>query len=137
MDKNFKMLPLKLSYDSGLDDILWDFYIPVLSMAKSYDRIAGFFSSTSLALCARGMEDFISNGGTMRLVTCPQLSKQDVEILEASAADVGKIITDNFIKDYSQIESQFQKDHVHCSNNTSFHRASAEISAPRPVRDKA
>lgn len=68
MDKNFRNIPLKLSYDSGLDDILWDFYIPVLSMAKTYDRIAGFFSSSSLALSARGLEEFISNGGKMRLV---------------------------------------------------------------------
>lgn len=112
MDKNFRNIPLKLSYDSGLDDILWDFYIPVLSMAKTYDRIAGFFSSSSLALSARGLEEFLSNGGKMRLVTCPQLSKQDVEMLERASKNLGQIITDNFIKDYSEIETQFQKDHV-------------------------
>lgn len=112
MDKNFRNLPLKLSYDSGLDDILWDFYIPILSMAKTYDRIAGFFSSSTLALSARGLEDFITNGGKMRLVTCPQLSKQDVDIIEKSTQNIDELINDNFIKDYSQIESQFQKDHV-------------------------
>lgn len=112
MEKSFKNIPLKLSYDSGIDDVLWDFYIPVLSMAKTYDRIAGFFSSSALALSARGLEDFISNGGKMRLVTCPQLSAQDVEMLEKSANNYDEIITNNFIKDYSQIETQFQKDHV-------------------------
>lgn len=112
MEKNFRNIPLKLSYDSGLDDILWDFYIPVLSMAKSYDRIAGFFSSSSLALSARGLEDFISNDGKMRLVTCPQLSKNDVDMLEKTTMDIDQLLTDNFVKDYSEIESQFQKDHV-------------------------
>lgn len=112
MEKNFRNIPLKLSYDSGLDDILWDFYIPVLSMSKTYDRIAGFFSSSSLALSARGLEDFISNGGKMRLVTCPQLSKNDVDMLEKTTKNIDQLLTDNFIKDYSEIESQFQRDHV-------------------------
>lgn len=112
MEKNFRNIPLKLSYDSGLDDILWDFYIPVLSMSKNYDRIAGFFSSSSLALSARGLEDFIANGGKMRLVTCPQLSKKDVEMLEKATKNIDELLTDNFIKDYSEIESQFQRDHV-------------------------
>lgn len=112
MEKNFRNIPLKLSYDSGLDDILWDFYIPVLSMSKNYDRIAGFFSSSSLALSARGLEDFISNGGKMRLVTCPQLSKNDVDMLEKTTKNIDQLLTDNFIKDYSEIESQFQRDHV-------------------------
>lgn len=112
MEKNFRNIPLKLSYDSGLDDILWDFYIPVLSMAKTYDRIAGFFSSSSLALSARGLEDFITNGGKIRLVTCPQLSKKDVDMLEKTIKNIDELVIDNFIKDYSEIESQFQRDHV-------------------------
>lgn len=112
MEKNYRNIPLKLSYDSGIDDILWDFYIPVLSMSKSYDRIAGFFSSSSLALSARGLEDFITNGGKMRLVTCPQLSKKDVDMFETATANIDDLLTSNFIKDYCEIESQFQKDHV-------------------------
>ncbi len=112
MNNNFQKLPLKLSYDSGIDDVLWDFYIPVLSMATSYDRIAGFFSSSSLALSARGLENFIINNGKMRLVTCPQLSAKDVEILEKTSKSFDDIITKNFIADYSQIETKFQKDHV-------------------------
>lgn len=109
---DFSKLPLKISYDSGLDDILWEFYIPVLSMANSYDRIAGFFSSSSLALASRGMEDFIKNGGKMRLVTCPQLSANDVDMLEKSSASIDTVVTEKFIRDYDEIESQFQRDHV-------------------------
>ena len=44
MTNDLSSLPLRHSYDSGFDDILWDFYIPVLSKANRYDRIAGFFS---------------------------------------------------------------------------------------------
>jgi superfamily II DNA or RNA helicase len=112
MEKKFTNLHLKISYDSGEDNILRDFYIPVLSLATRYDRIAGFFSSSSLALCARGMSNFISNNGKMRLITCPELSTKDVEMLEKSVKDLNSIITDNFIENYDQIENKFQKDHV-------------------------
>ena len=61
MINDFSSLPLHYSYDSGEEDILWDFYIPVLSKANRYDRIAGFFSSSSLAFSARGMEAFLNN----------------------------------------------------------------------------
>ena len=82
---SFSTLNIKESYDSGYDDILWDFYIPALSEANQYDRIAGFFSSSSLALAARGMQQFLEHGGTMRLVTCPKFSKNDADMLEKAA----------------------------------------------------
>ena len=62
---NFKDIPLKYTYESDKDDLVWDFYIPMLSNAKRYDRISGFFSSTSLALAARGLAGLIERGGTM------------------------------------------------------------------------
>lgn len=36
-------LNLKKSYDSDLDDILTDFYIPALSKSIKYKRLTGFF----------------------------------------------------------------------------------------------
>ena len=45
-------LILKRAYDSDSDDILNDFYIPILSNSVRYRRLAGFFSSSSLAVAA-------------------------------------------------------------------------------------
>lgn len=109
---DFSDLPLKVAYDSGEDDLVWDFYIPVLSRANSYDRIAGFFSSSSLAVAARGIGEFISNGGVMRLVTCPQLSTNDITMLEKSVNNIDEILSDHFIKSYNEIVTEFQRDHV-------------------------
>lgn len=105
-------LPIKHSYDSGVDDILWDFYIPALTKANRYDRIAGFFNSASLAITAKGMSEFISNGGVMRLVTCPELSAEDIRMLEMSEDSLENIMLKNFINDYSKIETNFKRDHV-------------------------
>ena len=90
MVKDFSNLRLKVAYDTGEDDVLWDFYIPVLSHANHYDRISGFFNSSALAISAKGMADFIVNKGKMRLITCPRLSPADVRMLEALALCVGR-----------------------------------------------
>ena len=75
--KSFLSMQLKHSYDSLSDDILFDFYIPMLERTQRYDRISGFFSSTALAVAARGILGLIENGGTMRLLTCQRLSPED------------------------------------------------------------
>ncbi|MFQ6043839.1 MAG: DEAD/DEAH box helicase family protein, partial [Candidatus Poribacteria bacterium] len=70
----------KISYGPS-DDRLHDFYIPALSRSVRYDRSAGFFSSTALAVAAAGVARLIQNGGTMRLLVGAQLSEEDVEAI--------------------------------------------------------
>ena len=50
----FKDVNIKISYDSSVDNILNDFYIPILSHSIKYSRITGFFSSSALAVAAKG-----------------------------------------------------------------------------------
>ncbi len=78
-------IDLRMSYDSGElgVDVVRDFYVPALSVAKSYDRLAGFFSSTSLAVAARGIAGLLANDGKMRLATSPRLTPEDVPIIES------------------------------------------------------
>ena len=54
---------LKSNYNSLYEDIVKKFYVPVLKEAKRYDRVSGYFDSSSLAIAAKGMGDFILNGG--------------------------------------------------------------------------
>lgn len=80
---------LKVRYRTGLDDILNDFYIPVLSNAVRYDRAAGYFSSNILVSYIEGLEKFINNNGKMRLLISPFLSYEDGKaIIEAANPDV-------------------------------------------------
>lgn len=73
--------PFKIFY-SAADDRLHDFYIPALSASIRYDRSAGFFSSSALAVAAAGVARLIQNGGRMRLLVGAQLSPDDVEAIE-------------------------------------------------------
>lgn len=63
--------------DGKLVDVLHDFYIPVLSRATRYDRVAGYFSSSSLAAASQGFSRFIENGGEARFVVGMQLDPDD------------------------------------------------------------
>ncbi|WP_416139145.1 helicase-related protein [Halomonas sp. HK25] len=63
--------------DGKLVDVLHDFYIPALSRATRYDRVAGYFSSSSLAAASQGFSRFIENGGEARFVVGMQLDPDD------------------------------------------------------------
>jgi hypothetical protein len=80
-----RAVPWQLTYDTGAPgpdgtpvDILRDFYLPVLSRAVAYDRVAGYFRSTSLAAAAQGFEAFARHRGRVRLVVGADLDPADV-----------------------------------------------------------
>ena len=75
---SLRELDLLETYRSDDCDLVKDFYEPCLKRSLTYDRAVGFFSSSALALVARGLTAFIQAGGRMRLVTSPKLSEQDV-----------------------------------------------------------
>ena len=109
----FKDIDSKLrpSYNSANDDIVNDFYNLALSEAIKYDRISGFFNSTSLAIAARGVDKFIKNNGHMRLICGAKLSSDDLESINNSE-DLKDILDINFLKDYESIEDELVKNHV-------------------------
>ena len=109
---SFKSLDIKPSYESGVGDIVQDFYEPVLTEAILYDRISGFFTSSSLAVAARGMSNFIKNGGIMRLITSPVLSSEDVEIIEQLIENKGDVKSKDLGLDLDALEDAFISDHV-------------------------
>lgn len=104
----FKDLNLQKSYETKKDDLIGDFYIPVLNNCRNYDRISGFYSSTSLAIAAQGIAGMIRNGGHMRLVICPRLSKEDADVISSSVSS-GRF--DKYF-DLDNIKDEFERDHV-------------------------
>ena len=74
----------QISYGPS-DDRLNSFYIPALQRSVQYDRSAGFFSSSALAVAAAGVAGLIANGGSMRLLVGAQLSREDVEAIKCGA----------------------------------------------------
>jgi superfamily II DNA or RNA helicase len=75
-------LPLEGRYRSDREDVVQGFYLPAFSVATSYSRAVGYFTSTSIALFARGIETFADRGGIMRLIASPHLTEDDVLDIE-------------------------------------------------------
>lgn len=103
MTEDFKAYKWQLRYStSALNDsgdptnILHDFYIPALKRAVRYDRMAGYFRSTSLAAASQGYTAFLNNGGNMRLIVGADLQLQDVA---AILSGDGKKLSDSLMKE--------------------------------------
>lgn len=112
MKVSYKDIVLKASYESGVDDLVQDFYVPVLDQSVSYDRIAGFFSSSSLSIAARGIAGLIKNNGKMRLITSPKFSQEDAKILMDLREQEKVFFEDILLLGLNDIESSFEKDHL-------------------------
>lgn len=67
---------------SAEDDRVSRFYVPLLARASTYDRMAGFFTSSALSLAAAGLSRFLAGEGVMRLIVGAQLEREDVEAIE-------------------------------------------------------
>jgi superfamily II DNA or RNA helicase len=77
-----RSLNLASRYRSDRQDVVADFYVPCLSASVRYSRAVGYFTSTSLALFARGLREFADRGGSMRLVASPRLNADDIADIE-------------------------------------------------------
>lgn len=108
----YKELTINETYESGISDVIEDFYKPVFSHAVRYDRIAGFFSSSCLAIVARGVAEFIANEGRMRLITSPRLNKADVEVLNKFVNDPDSLTAEELGLDTENIKDEFEQNHV-------------------------
>lgn len=109
---SFKDIDIALSYETGQDDPVNDFYIPLLAEAVYYDRIAGFFTSASLAIAARGIAGLIRNEGAMRIICCPRLDEKDLEVIKIVTENPEEYLSKQLLNDLKHIEDDFQENHL-------------------------
>ena len=95
---SFQNLQLKHSYSSENDNLVDDFYIPVLKEAQVYRRVTGYFSSSSLFIAARGFSEFIKKGGHFQFILNIQLSDEDYEQIEKGIKSPEEIIQSRFLR---------------------------------------
>ncbi len=83
---------IKSEYRSLIDNVVQDFYIPLLRDAVSYKRAVGFFSSTALVEISKGIARMAADGGRIQLVASPYLSDEDLDAIKRGYEDRHKII---------------------------------------------
>jgi DNA phosphorothioation system restriction enzyme len=92
---------LKNEYRSLLDNVVQDFYIPLLKEAVSYKRAVGFFSSSSLVELTKGIASMAERGGKIKIVASPYLSDEDVEAIKKGYAAREEIIENAVLRQIS------------------------------------
>ncbi len=102
--------PFRISYGPG-DDRLHDFYLPALERSARYDRSAGFFSSSALAVAAAGIARLIRNGGRMRLLVGAQLEPADVEAIVAGE-ELAAVVRQRLLAGLSTPEDELLRDRL-------------------------
>lgn len=75
----FKQIPLKPVYYARENNILKEFYIPVMKDSIVYDRASAYFSAKALCDCAEGIEYVALNKGQIRIILSEDIEEDDFE----------------------------------------------------------
>lgn len=104
---------LQDSYSSDVDNIVKDFYNPVLTHAVSYDRITGYFSPSIFAIAARGFAGLINKGGKIRILSSIQVTKETYDAINHSNNyAIESEVFDNIGFDVESLHTELQKDYL-------------------------
>ncbi len=67
--------------DTSNNDLVKEFFIPMLKESIEYKRGVGFFSSGWFRMVSQGVTELISNGGRIQMITSPIISESDYQAL--------------------------------------------------------
>lgn len=98
---------IKTEYRSLIDNVVQDFYIPLLREAASYKRAVGFFSSTSLVEISKGIGSMAERGGHIQIVASPYLSDEDLDAIRKGYEDRDRIIEGALIRSLSNEHTDY------------------------------
>ena len=107
-----KDLELKREYRSFKDDIIKDFYVPVLKEARIYKRAVGFFSSTALTEISKGISELIKNGGKLEIIASPKLSDEDVQAIELGYKMREEVIEEALLRELKVTENRDEEERL-------------------------
>lgn len=92
-------------------NVVKEFYNPLLSRAVTYDRAAGYFSSSVLIEISRGLTRLINRGGKVRIITSPYLQEKDIQAIK-EGYDKRKIITEVIMRSWEEPKTQKEEDRL-------------------------
>lgn len=94
-------IQVKNEYRSLIDNVVQDFYIPLLKEAVTYKRAVGFFSSSSLVELTKGIASMAERGGKIQIVASPYLSEEDIDAIKKGYAERNQIIEQAVLRQIS------------------------------------
>lgn len=114
---NFLELRLKEEYRSFSDNIVLDFYIPVMKRAVKYKRAVGFFSSSALIELSRGIAGLVQNGGDIKLIASPKLQEDDILAMKKGYEDRIKVVERVLLSSWYEPKIYFEEQRLNLLAN--------------------
>ncbi|MDU4588809.1 DEAD/DEAH box helicase family protein [Clostridium sp.] len=109
---SFLTLNLKREYRSFKDNIVREFYLPVLKNSVIYKRAVGFFSSSALAEVSLGISGLIENGGKIQLIASPKLSEEDINAINLGYKIRNEVIEQNLLSQLNSPRDYFESERL-------------------------
>ncbi len=107
-------IDFNLSYRTNMGNIVDMFYIPCMERSIKYYRAVGYFTSSGLAVAAKGLANFIKGEGKMYLVAGPQLQEEDYKAIVKGYEDRQSIITKSLLYQLNQPVDKIIKNRLSC-----------------------
>ena len=96
---SFQDLQLKSEYRSLLNDVVSNFYVPVLNESVLYKRAVGFFSSSALLKLSSGILGLVKNGGKIQLIASPRLREDDINAINDGFRKKSTVIEESLLRE--------------------------------------
>ncbi len=108
---SFKDILLLKQYKTYKNDIVKEFYTPLLQQAILYQRAVGYFSSAALIDLTKGISGMIKNRGKIQFIVSPFLSQDDIDAIN-KGYEKKKIISDALLREFKEPENYFQEERL-------------------------
>lgn len=113
----FRDLNLKTEYRSRLDNVIQDFYIPVLKQSVLYQRAVGFFSSSALVALTAGISGLIENGGKIQVIASPYLQQEDIDAINDGLRRRDDVIKEVLLRELTEPKGRFEQIRLNLLSN--------------------
>lgn len=114
---SFLELDIRREYRSLQQNVVADFYEPLLSEAVLYQRAVGFFSSTALVNLTEGIKGLINNGGRIEVIASPKLSEDDLEAIREGFNRRDEIISECLLRELTEPHGRFEEARLNLLSN--------------------
>lgn len=108
---SYESLQILRSYKTNKNDIVREFYLPILKQSVLYKRAVGFFSSTALIDLSKGISGLIKNGGKIKFIVSPLLSEEDVKAIQRGY-DEREIIKQSLMREFKEPENNSEAERL-------------------------
>ena len=109
---SFLNLDIRDEYRSLSNNVVEEFYTPILSESIIYQRAVGFFSSTALLELSRGITHLVRNGGKIQVVASPRLSEEDINAINKGIELRDEVIVKNLKASLSEVTNYFEEERL-------------------------